>query len=124
MLIGDYYDKVMAESEKIASKSVNDVEQVKTAEAIAQLDEAGASFENEKEASAAINKIIDDDYAEKVASVRSELESDNFEFKDEQEKVSAAMEIVDGWEASEVKGEERSKLARTDGKKASELIGE
>ncbi len=102
MLLGDYYDAVIKESEKIASGPTNDVDQVKTAEAISQLDEAGCTFESEKDATAAIEEVIENDYAEKVAAVTGEFDIDEVVFNNDEEKVAAAMEVVDGWEASVV----------------------
>lgn len=103
MYLGNYYDAVMAEAglTKEAEPTVTEeqVEQVKIAEVIENMKEAGLEFETEEAASEAISNEIEEDYAEKVASVCEEFDVDKVEFESDEEKVAAAMEIVDGWEA-------------------------
>ena len=113
MLLGDYYDAVMAETQKTAA--VTDVESVKIAEVISNLDEQGVTFQTKEAAEAAVKTAIEDDYAEKVAMVCQEFETDKVAFSADEEKVAAAMEIVDGWESLTVAN-------ANSGKKASELI--
>lgn len=104
MYLGDYYDAVVEEaglSKEASAEPVitdEDVEQVKTAEVIEELKEAGAEFETEEDAQAAIAEVIEEDYAEKVASVCNEFDIDGIEFDNDEEKVASAMQIVDGWE--------------------------
>lgn len=105
MYLGDYYDAVMSEaglSKEAQAETDNEVEQVKVAEAIEVLKEAGAQFDSEEEATAAVMQHVEDDYAEKVAHVVNEFEIDKVSFDSDEEKVAAAMEIVDGWEKSVV----------------------
>jgi hypothetical protein len=94
MKLGDYYDSVLAESEKLAEAKA--VEQAKVAEAIEILGENDET---------AVNELIENDYAEKVAGVMTEFDIDQVSFENDTDKVASAMEIVDGWEKIAMKGE-------------------
>lgn len=93
MLLGDYYDTIVKEA-----GLTNEIGEFKTAEAIEAFKNEGIEFETEKEASVAIEGLIEDDYAEKVASVLNEFDQDKIEFEGHEQKVAAAMEIIDGFE--------------------------